>query len=118
VKQRAEGVWKLYGLPPNAINVYLVGDVLVDAGTKFAGRRILRQLEGRTVNTHVHPDHQGASHAVCERLGIPLWVGENDADAAERRSSASRRSSPASPASGTDRWRDPAKLAPFAAKLP
>ncbi len=88
VKQLAEGVWKLSGLPPNAINVYLVGDVLVDAATKFATRRIMRQLEGRTVNTHVlthaHPDHQGASHAVCERLGIPLWCGENDADAAER----------------------------------
>ena len=25
--------------------------------------------------THAHPDHQGASHAVCERLGLPFWVG-------------------------------------------
>jgi hydroxyacylglutathione hydrolase len=88
VKQLAEGVWQLRGFPPNAINVYLVGDVLVDAATRRAGRRILRQLEGREVRTHAlthaHPDHQGASQEVCEKLGIPFWVGERDADAAER----------------------------------
>jgi hydroxyacylglutathione hydrolase len=88
VKEVADGVWKLSGLPPNAINVYLVGDVLVDAATRLAGRRILRQLAGREVKmhvlTHAHPDHQGASHEVCDRLGIPLWCGEGDADAAER----------------------------------
>jgi glyoxylase-like metal-dependent hydrolase (beta-lactamase superfamily II) len=87
VREVAEGVWKLSGLPPNAINVFLVGDVLVDAGTRLAERRILRQLEGRDVSTHVlthaHPDHQGASHAVCERRRIPLWCGELDAEAAE-----------------------------------
>jgi hydroxyacylglutathione hydrolase len=87
VKQVAEGVWKLAGLPPNAINVFLVGDVLVDAGTRFAKNRILRQLRGHAVHTHVlthaHPDHQGATHAVCERLNIPVWCGQNDADAVE-----------------------------------
>jgi hydroxyacylglutathione hydrolase len=87
VKQVAEGVWKLAGLPPNAINVFLVGDVLVDAGTRFAKNRILRQLRGHAVRTHVlthaHPDHQGATHAVCERLNIPVWCGQNDADAVE-----------------------------------
>jgi hydroxyacylglutathione hydrolase len=88
VKEVADGVWKLSGLPPNAINVFLVGDVLVDAATRHARRRIMRQLAGREVRahalTHAHPDHQGASHEVCERLGIPLWCGEGDADAAER----------------------------------
>ena len=61
--------------------------MLIDAATRHAGRRILRQLRGRTVNahalTHAHPDHQGASKEVCEALGIPFWVGERDADAAE-----------------------------------
>ena len=60
-----------------------MGDVLIDAGTQFDRRRILRQLEGRTVSahalTHAHPDHFGSSHAVCEALGIPLWCGERDA---------------------------------------
>jgi glyoxylase-like metal-dependent hydrolase (beta-lactamase superfamily II) len=87
LKQLADDVHLLRGFPPNAINVYLMGDVLVDAGTRRAGRRILEQLRGRAVTlhalTHAHPDHQGASHEVCEQLGIPLWCGELDADAVE-----------------------------------
>ena len=71
MREVAAGVWKLSGMPPNAINVFLVGDVLVDAATRHARRRILRQLDGRTVSTHVlthaHPDHQGATHKVCVR---------------------------------------------------
>jgi hydroxyacylglutathione hydrolase len=88
VKQIAEDVWQLRGFPPDAINVYLVGDVLIDASTRWAGRRILRQIRGRGVRvhalTHAHPDHQGASHEVCETLAIPLWCGEGDADVMER----------------------------------
>jgi hydroxyacylglutathione hydrolase len=95
VKQVAHDVWQLRGFPPNAINVYLVGDVLLDAATRRAGRRILKQLQGREVRahtlTHAHPDHQGASHEVCEALGIPYWVGERDADAAEDPSLISQR---------------------------
>ena len=88
MKEVAPGVWQLRGFPPNAINVYLVEDVLIDAASRHAGRRILRQLEDRPVRahalTHAHPDHQGASAEVCTKLGIPYWVGERDADAAER----------------------------------
>jgi glyoxylase-like metal-dependent hydrolase (beta-lactamase superfamily II) len=88
MKQLADGVWQLKGFPPDAINVYLVEDVLIDAASRHAGRRILRQLKGRDVSahalTHAHADHQGASRQVCETLGIPYWVGEADADAAER----------------------------------
>jgi hydroxyacylglutathione hydrolase len=88
LKELAPSVWQLRQLPPNVINVFLIEDVLVDAGTRHSGRRILRELRGREVGahvlTHAHPDHQGASAAVCERLGIPFWVGERDADAAER----------------------------------
>jgi hydroxyacylglutathione hydrolase len=87
LKQLAPDVWQLRGFPPNAINVYLLGDVLVDASTRYATRRILRQIQAHEVNahalTHAHPDHQGASHEVCGRLGIPYWVGQRDADAAE-----------------------------------
>jgi hydroxyacylglutathione hydrolase len=92
VKRLAEGLYTLSGFPPNAINVYvmgnpLVGNVLVDAATRHSGRRIFRQLRGQQVSTHVlthaHPDHQGASKEVCERLGIELWCGERDADAME-----------------------------------
>ena len=87
MKLIADDVYLLRGFPPNAINVYLVGDVLIDAATRHAGRRILRQIEGRDVAahalTHAHADHQGASHEICEKLAIPYWVGAGDADAAE-----------------------------------
>ncbi len=87
MKELAKGVWQLSGFPPNSINVYLIEDVIVDAATRHAGRRILRQVKGRDVKahalTHAHGDHQGASREICEKLGIPFWVPENDADAAE-----------------------------------
>ena len=87
MRQLAEGAHQLRGWPPNAINVYLLADVLIDAGTRRAEKRILRQLAGRHVAahalTHAHPDHQGSSHAVCERLGIPLWCGQGDVPAME-----------------------------------
>jgi len=87
LKELAPGLFQLRGFPPNGLNVFLMGDVLVDAATRRAGRRILRQLRGRTVTahalTHAHPDHQGASREVCTALGLPFWVGEKDADAAE-----------------------------------
>jgi glyoxylase-like metal-dependent hydrolase (beta-lactamase superfamily II) len=87
VRTLAPGVRLLRGFPPEAINAYLVGDVLIDAGTRHARRRILRQLRHQDVRahalTHGHPDHQGASHRVCEALGLPLWVGEGDVEAVE-----------------------------------
>ncbi len=83
----ADGVQMLSGRPANAINVYLVGDVLIDAATRQGERRIMRQIAGRAVSahalTHAHPDHQGASHAICERLQIPLWCGQDDVPAME-----------------------------------
>lgn len=83
----ADDLFQLGGFPPHAINIYLMGGVLVDAGTRYDRRRILRQLRGRPVSahalTHAHPDHQGSSHAVCESLGIPLWCGAGDSEAVE-----------------------------------
>jgi len=87
LQKLADDLHILSGFPPYVINVYLMGDVLVDAGSRHAAKRILRQLNGRTVAahalTHAHSDHQGASHEVCEALRIPLWCGERDADAIE-----------------------------------
>jgi len=83
----APGVHLLTGLPKYGINWYLVGDVLIDAGGKPDKRRILKQLRGHSVSahalTHAHPDHQGASHAVCTEFGIPFLVPERDVAAAE-----------------------------------
>jgi len=87
MKQFADNVHQLRGWPPNAINVYLLGDVLIDAATRQAERRILRALAGHRLSahalTHAHPDHQGSSHALCERLDIPLWCGQGDVPAME-----------------------------------
>ena len=87
MRQLARDVYLLRGWPPNAINVYLVGDVLIDAATRQGEKRILRQIAGRTLSahslTHAHPDHQGSSHAICERFGIPLWCGQGDVPAME-----------------------------------
>jgi glyoxylase-like metal-dependent hydrolase (beta-lactamase superfamily II) len=87
VQHLADDLFILGGFPPYAINVYLMGDVLVDAGSRHAAKRILRQLKGRTLSahalTHAHADHQGSSHTICEALNLPLWCGERDVPAVE-----------------------------------
>jgi hydroxyacylglutathione hydrolase len=88
VEQLAEGVFQLRGFPPDAINVYVIGDVLLDAGTVLSRRRILAETAGWGLSahalTHAHPDHFGASHAVCEALELPLWCPAGDAATVER----------------------------------
>ena len=83
----AEGVWQLSGFPSNYFNVYLVGDVLIDAATRWGTWRVLRQLKGRPLRlvalTHCHPDHQGAAKAVCDRFGVPLACHRADVSATE-----------------------------------
>jgi glyoxylase-like metal-dependent hydrolase (beta-lactamase superfamily II) len=88
-----DGIWRLPGLVPWLINVYLVhtdaGDVLIDAGTSWTTGRYLRALRGRKLAmvalTHVHPDHQGAAHEVCVRKQIPLACHVADIDVMEGR---------------------------------
>ena len=87
MREIADGVWQLSGWPPNNVNVYVVGDVLIDAGLAIHRARILRQIADRQITanalTHAHLDHFGSSHAICEQLGIPLWCGAEDAQAVE-----------------------------------
>ena len=82
MRELAPNVWQLGGFPPNAINVYLLGDVLIDAATRWSARRILRQLGDRKLSmlalTHVHPDHQGVAKMICERFQIPLACHAKD----------------------------------------
>ena len=89
MRQVADGVWLLRGYPPDMFNVYLMEDVLVDAGTRWARGRILSQLRQRRLSlvalTHCHPDHQGAARALCRRFGIPLACHEADVPAMEGR---------------------------------
>jgi glyoxylase-like metal-dependent hydrolase (beta-lactamase superfamily II) len=85
----ASKVHQLDGFPPNVVNMFLVEDVLIDTGSRWDARRIFRQLKGRSLSlvalTHVHPDHQGSAHRVCEAWGVPLACAEADAAAMEGR---------------------------------
>jgi hydroxyacylglutathione hydrolase len=87
MRELADGLQMLSGRPRNAINVYVAGDVLIDAGTRQAEGRIMRQISGLELSahalTHAHPDHQGCSRLVCQARGIPLWCGTGDVHAME-----------------------------------
>jgi glyoxylase-like metal-dependent hydrolase (beta-lactamase superfamily II) len=88
MKQIAKGVWLLSSFR-QMFNIYLAGDVLIDTGTRWARKRILRQLGRRrpalVALTHCHPDHQGSARAVCEHYGVPLACHEADVPAMEGR---------------------------------
>ena len=89
MKELAQGVWRLDQRPRPLINVYLAGDVLIDAGRTWDASRIRKQLAGRYISllalTHAHPDHQGSAKVVCEERNIPLACHEADIDAMEGR---------------------------------
>lgn len=87
MKNIAKDVYQIPLFPRNAINCYLIEDVLIDAGIKSSANIILKALNNRAVNkhvlTHAHADHQGSSKTICETLGIPLWCSELEKPAAE-----------------------------------
>jgi hydroxyacylglutathione hydrolase len=68
-----------------SLNVYLLGDVVVDAGVRWSRHRLARQLAGRQLAahalTHAHFDHAGCSAWLCHTLDLPLWCGAGDAAA-------------------------------------
>ena len=85
MKQVAEGVFQIALTPRDGVNAWLVGDVLVDAGIKASGKKVVKALAGRDVTahalTHAHPDHAGGSAHVCRTLGVPFWCPAGDAAA-------------------------------------
>ena len=85
--QIAENVWQISVMPRQSINCYLMGDVLVDAGIKRSGPKLLRALQGKAVGahvlTHAHPDHQGATVDMCKALNLPLMCHAHEREAAE-----------------------------------
>lgn len=87
MQEVAPGLWRIALQRLDSINAYVLGDVLVDSGLRWAADKLLSALEGHPIVahavTHAHFDHQGGSHAVCERLGIPLWCGDGDRAALE-----------------------------------
>jgi hydroxyacylglutathione hydrolase len=87
MRELAPGLWLVEAFADGLINAYLADGMLIDSTTRRAAHRVLSELTGHDVQRHVlthgHPDHQGSSHAVCEALGLPLLVGEEDAAAVE-----------------------------------
>jgi hydroxyacylglutathione hydrolase len=74
-------------MPRNGLNVYLVGDVLVDTGYPISAGAIKKALGSRRpaaiALTHAHPDHQGSARRLARDLGLPVWAGASDREAAE-----------------------------------
>lgn len=90
MREVAKNVFQIPLLPRDMINAYIVDGFLVDAGIRSSKKKLLKAIHqvGKEkieahVLTHAHPDHQGASAAVCQQLNIPLWCGEGDVAAME-----------------------------------
>lgn len=83
----AKDVFQIPVMPRQMINAYLIGSVLIDAGVQSSGGTLLKAIGSRKLTahalTHAHPDHQGASAFLCQKLGLPFWVGTGDKTAAE-----------------------------------
>jgi hydroxyacylglutathione hydrolase len=81
----APGLWVARGGPGMSLNVYLLGDVVLDSGVRWSRRRLARQLTGRRISahalTHAHFDHAGSTAWLCRTLDVPLWCGAGDASA-------------------------------------
>jgi hydroxyacylglutathione hydrolase len=64
MRRVAEDVFQIPLAPRDGVNAYLLGDVVVDAGTSGAGKRLVRALQGHAVGVHA--------------FEVPVWVGERD----------------------------------------
>ena len=87
MREIAPDVFHLPLLPRNGVNAYLVGDVLVDTGLRTSAGKIKDALAGRKLQaialTHAHGDHGGSARKLSDSLGVPVWVGAADREAAE-----------------------------------
>ena len=82
VKHLGRDLYQIQLTPRQAVNAYLVGDVLVDCGYPMNWKRLNRELGGASPKfhalTHAHADHAGNSRRLKEERGLEVWVGEND----------------------------------------
>src|SRR3954467_3860788 len=87
MRQIAPDVFHLPVLPRNAVNTYVVGDVLVDTGIRTSAGKIKEALDGRELKaialTHAHGDHGGSARKLAHDWGVPVWIGAADREAAE-----------------------------------
>jgi glyoxylase-like metal-dependent hydrolase (beta-lactamase superfamily II) len=87
MREIAPDVFHLPLTPRNGVNAYLLGDVLVDTGLRTSAKKIEEALGGRELTaialTHAHGDHGGSARKLARDLGLPVWVGAADREAAE-----------------------------------
>ncbi len=87
MKNIAKDVYQIPLFPRNAINCYIIEDVLIDAGIRSSSGIILKALKDKSIAkhalTHAHADHQGSSKIICESLNIPLLCSESEKEFAE-----------------------------------
>src|SRR5215210_1370559 len=87
MREVAPDVFHLPLTPRNGVNAYLLGDVLVDTGLRTSAKKIKEALGGRELEaialTHAHGDHGGSARKLARDLGLPVWVGAADREAAE-----------------------------------
>ncbi len=83
----ADGVFQISLFPRKAVNAYLVGSIIVDAGVRSSAAALANALGKRALTahmlTHAHADHQGSSAYLCDTYRLPLWCGAPDVLAAE-----------------------------------
>jgi hydroxyacylglutathione hydrolase len=82
MRRVAEDVFQVPLAPRDGVNAYLLGDVVVDAGTKSSAKRLIKALHGHTVGahalTHAHVDHAGGSKRLVDAFDVGVWVGARD----------------------------------------
>jgi glyoxylase-like metal-dependent hydrolase (beta-lactamase superfamily II) len=87
MREIAPDVFHIPVLPRNGVNTYLVGDVLVDTGLRTSAGKIKEAVGDRELKaialTHAHGDHGGSARKLSDELGLPVWVGAADREAAE-----------------------------------
>jgi hydroxyacylglutathione hydrolase len=87
MREIAPDVFHIPVLPRDGVNTYVIGDVLVDTGYRFSAGAIKKAIGDRQLSaialTHAHPDHQGSARKLADELGLPVWVGAGDREAAE-----------------------------------
>lgn len=83
----ADDLFQIALFPRQAVNAYLIGSILVDAGVRSSASQLRKAIGGRQLTahilTHAHADHQGASAFICDAYHVPLWCGAQDTRAAE-----------------------------------
>ncbi len=87
MKEISKNVYQIALFPRSAINCFLIDDIIIDAGIRSSGNKIIKAVKNKKISkhilTHAHADHQGSSSFICNTLNIPLWTSELEKEKAE-----------------------------------